>query len=167
MTNNKCYVGFPPDDSPSGGADPHFMCPLRNHENLCFSVQGVPDFIFNLFTDTNLLVNAKFAFPKPEESHFLINGSTFIEQMGITVKNPATSMLTKVKISALDHSIMIDENLITVKDHPITVTILDNNVTTRIEAVSINPVHDETAWIRIATNVGFGLKLKFVKKHLD
>ena len=123
--------------------------------------------MFNLFTDTNLLVNAKFAFPKPEESRFLINTSTFIEQMGITVKSPVTSMLTKVKISALDHSIMIEENLITVGDYPIIVTILDNNITTRIGAVGINPVHDETAWVRIATNVGFGLKFKFVKKHLD
>ena len=87
--------------------------------------------------------------------------------MGITVKSPVTSMLTKVKISALDHSIKIEENLITVEDHPITVNILDNNITTRVGVVGINPVHDETAWVRIATNVGFGLKFKFVKKHLD
>ena len=143
------------------------MCPLRNHENLCFSVQGIPDFMFNLFTDTNLLVNAKFAFPKPEESRFLINTSTFIEQMGITVKNPVTKMLVKAKISALDHSILIDDNFIVVEDHPITITIHDNNITTRIDAMSVNPVHDETAWVRIITNVGFGLKFKFVKRHVD
>ena len=143
------------------------MCPLRNHENLCFSVQGIPDFMFNLFTDTNLLVNAKFALPKPEESRFLINSSTFIEQMGITVKTPVTKMLAKAKISALDHSILIDENFIVVQDHPITITILDSNVTTRIDAMSIKPAHDETAWVTIITNVGFGLKFKFVKKHLD
>ena len=143
------------------------MCPLRNHENLCFSVQGIPDFMFNLFTDTNLLVNAKFAFPKPEESRFLINTSTFIEQMGITVKNPVTKMLVKAKISALDHSILIDDNFIVVEDHPITITIYDNNITTRIDAMSVNSVHDETAWVRVITNVGFGLKFKFVKRHVD
>ena len=54
----------PPTDNPSGGADPHFVCPLRNQEKLCFSVMGIPEFVFNLFSDVNLQLNAKFALPK-------------------------------------------------------------------------------------------------------
>ena len=48
-----------------------------------------------------------------------------------------------------------------------TVNIVNNTVTTTVETVSENPGHDETAWVNIITDVGFNLKLKFVKKHLD
>ena len=164
-----CYItlGIQPANIASGGADPHFLCQLRNNENLCFSVQGIPDFIFNLFSDKNLLLNAKFALPKIEESRLLINSSTFIEQMGLIVKQPVTNMVTKAKISALDHSILIGNNLIIVEDHPITVNILNNSVTTVIEDTSVNLDQDETAWVKVMTNIGFSLKFKFVKKHLD
>ena len=76
--------------------------------------------MFNLFSDTNLLVNAKFALPKIEESHLLVNSSTFIEQLGFSIRHPITHMLTKAKISALDHSILVGDNFIIVEDHPIT-----------------------------------------------
>ena len=52
------------------------------------------------------------------------------------------------------------------KNIPVTINIINNAVTTTIETVS-SSYHDETAWVRIITNVGFSLKFKFVKKHLD
>ena len=120
-----------------------------------------------MFSDHKILLNAKFALPKVEESHLLLNSSTFIEQIGLAVKQPATNILTKVKISALDHSIVIGDNLVIVEDHPIIIKIINNSMTTVIEDTSVNHDHDETAWVKIITTVGFGLKFKFVKKHLD
>ena len=165
-----CFIitlGIQPADSTSGGADPHFVCPLKNNQNFCFSVQGIPDFIFTLFSGQKILLNAKFSLPKIEESHLILNSSTFIEQMGLTVKQSVTNKLTKAKISALDHSILIGDDLVIVKDHPITIKILNSSVTTVIEDTSVNHDHDETAWVKIITNIGFSLKFKFVKKHLD
>ena len=74
---------------------------------------------------------------------------------------------TKVRISALDHSIQIAGSLIIVKDHPIAIDIINNTVTTTVETISANPNHDESAWVTVITDVGFSLKFKFVKKHLD
>ena len=165
-----CYLitlGIQPADSTSGGADPHFVCPLKHNQNFCFSVQGIPGFIFTLFSDQKILLNAKFSLPKIEESQFLLNSSTFIEQIGLTVKQPVTNKLTKAKISALDHSILINDDHVIVEDHPIIIKILNSSVTTVIEDTSVNHDHDETAWVKIITNAGFSLKFKFVKKHLD
>ena len=160
-------LGVQPADSANGGADPHFVCPLKNNQNFCFSVQGIPGFIFTLFSDQKILLNAKFSLPKIEESRFLFNSLTFIEQIGLTVKQPVTNKLTKAKISALDHSVLIGDDLVIVEDHPITIKIFNDSVTTVIEDTSVNHDYDETAWIKIITNAGFNLKFKFVKKHLD
>ena len=157
----------PPTDNPSGGADPHFVCPLRNQEKLCFSVMGIPEFVFNLFSDVNLQLNGKFSLPHEEESRHILESATFIQQLGLIVKHPKKGIHNKVKISALDHSIVVADSLIIVKQYPVTVNIVNNTVTTTVETVSANPGHDETAWVKIITDVGFNLKLKFVKKHLD
>ena len=89
--------------SSSGGADPHFVCSLKDGENLCFSVQGIAGFVFNLFSDLILQMNAKFSEPSIEESWSLMNGSTFVQQLGLIIKHPISDVTTKVKISALDH----------------------------------------------------------------
>ena len=148
-------------------ADPHFVCPLKNKERLCFSIQGIPEFIFNLFSDVHLQLNAKFSLPQDEESRSIQNSSTFIQQLGFIVKNPISNIATKVKISALDHTIFAADSLIIVDEYPVTVKIINNTVTTTVETVSANPDHDETAWVKVITDVGFSLKLKFVKRHLD
>ena len=143
------------------------MCPLKNNENLCFTVQGIPEFIFNLFSDVHLQLNAKFALPQDEESRSILNSSTFIQQLGLIIKHPISNTSAKIKISALDHSIFAADSHITVKRYPVTVAIINNTVTTTVESVSTDPDHDETAWVQVITDVGFSLKLKFVKKHLD
>lgn len=123
--------------------------------------------MFNLFSDLHIQLNAKFTSPSIEESRSLVIGSTFIEQLGLIVKHCSTHALTKIKISALDYSITTADNFITIGNHPVTVNIINGIVTTTVESVSVTPSHDETAWVRIVTDVGFSLKVKFVKKHLD
>ena len=164
------YIGSPSAGSstgPSGGADPHFVCPLKNKEKLCFSIQGMPEFIFNLLSDIHVQLNAKFSLPQAEESHSILNGTTFIQQLGLIIKHPISNICTKFRISALDHSIITADRHITIKEYPVIINIINNTVTATVEAVSANPDHDETAWVRIITDVGFGLKLRFVKRHLD
>ena len=153
--------------NPSGGADPHFMCPLKNGNNLCFSVQGIPDFIFNLFSDSHLQLNAKFSLPEFEESQSLLNSSTFMQELGFTVKHPITNIHTNVKVSALDHSISIAGSLISVKNYPLIIKIINSTVTTTFEATSVSTNPGETPWVKIITDVDFSLKLKFVKYHID
>ena len=112
-------------------------------------------------------MNAKFSLPQAEESHSILNSTTFIQQLGLIIKHPISNISTKLKISALDHSIITADSHITVKQYPVIINIINNTVTTTVETVSANPDHDETAWVRIITDVGFGLKLRFIKKHLD
>ena len=163
---NSSNITFPAGTNPTGGADPHFVCPLRNGQSLCFSVQGEPDFIFNLFSDLNIQMNAKFASPTPDESRYLVNSSTFIQQLGLMINEH--SDITLVKISSLDHSVMVQNSLITVKDKPVTISIANGSAKVIINGDG-NEVHakDETSWVSINTDVGFGIKLKFVNSHLD
>ena len=155
---------------PTSGADPHFVCPLKNGEFLCFSVQGEPDFIFNLFSDANIQVNAKFSLPHPDdESRTLVNSSTFIQDVGLTFKaknNRATA--TKIKLSALDHSISVSDNFINVGTKPITITIIKGSTQIKISSeVSVTESLDETAPIMIKSDLGFVVKVTFVKRHLN
>ena len=90
-----------------------------------------------------------------------------MQELGFTVKHPTTNIYTNVKISALDHSILVAGSLITIKDHPMIIKIINSTVTTAVEAAPVSTNPSETAWVKIITNVSFSLKLRFVKYHLD
>ena len=155
---------------PTCGADPHFVCPLQNGQRLCFSLQGEPDFMFNLFSDVNIQVNAKFSLPHSDESHSLINGSTFIQEMGLIFRTANNKNLTtKMKLSALDHSVTVSGHVVTVSNKPVTITITKGTlqIATSEETSVTTKSLDETALVTIISDVGFGVKVKFVKKHLD
>lgn len=159
----------PPTIPPSSGADPHFLCPLKNGQFLCFSVQGEPDFIFNLFSDINIQVNAKFSLPQPDESRALINTSTFIQEVGLTFKSSNNKRVsTKIKLSALDHSVTVSGNVINISNKPVTIIIIKGSMQIKISSeTSVTESLDETAPINIISDVGFAVKIKFVKRHLD
>ena len=40
--------------------DPHFIVPLLSKKTLCYSIQGYPDFAFNLISNKNFVINAQF-----------------------------------------------------------------------------------------------------------
>jgi len=42
---------------PTLGNDPHFFLPLSNGDHLCFSIQGEPNFAFNLIYDKYIQLN--------------------------------------------------------------------------------------------------------------
>ena len=50
------------------GNDPHFLLPLPNGDQLCFSIQGQPNFAFSLISDKYIQLNGQFVLPALEES---------------------------------------------------------------------------------------------------
>ena len=132
---------------------------------MCFSIQGQPDFAFNLINDKYIQLNGQFVLPT--DSHTIANVSTFLGDLGLMVKDPETGNSTIIEVSAHNHSIRVGSSLTIVKDKPVTVDVsnavsisIDNNDQT-------SKTKDEAAWLYINTNSGFGLKVRFYREHLD
>ena len=151
----------------SMGNDPHFFLPLSNGDHMCFSVQGEPDFILNLINDKYVQLNAQFVLPAEDESHTISNATTFIGSIGLLVTNPDNGDTTAVKVSAVEHGVLVDNSLTIVKDNQVTVDI-SNTVSINVDTdIQSNRLKDELAWLYINTNSGFGMKVRFYKKHVD
>ena len=134
---------------------------------MCFSVQGEPDFAFNLISDKYIKLNGQFVLPAEDESHTITNISTFLGDLALVIVNRDTNSTTVVKVSAVDHSVLAGNSLTAiVKDKPITVNVFEK-VTINVDAhIQTNRLKDESAWLYINTD-GFGIKVRFYKKHLD
>jgi len=151
----------------SGAAeDPHFFLPLKNGDYMCYSVQGIPDFAFNLISDKYIQFNAIFVLPAEDESQTIANVSTFLGDLGLVVKNPKTGQHTVIKVTAHDHSVMVDNTLTFVKDKPVTVKV-SNGVKVIVDSKVQPKLKDASAWLSIETEAGFDFEVKFYKKHLD
>jgi len=150
----------------SVGNDPHFFLPLSNGDNLCFSIQGQPTFIFNLIKDTYVQLNAQFVLPAEDESHTIANVSTFLGNLGLLLRCPVTGNTTAIKVLAEDHTIVVGNSITRVKDRPVTVTIANFNIDIDVGAHQ-QVSSDSSAWLYINTEIGFGIKVRFYKKHLD
>ena len=133
---------------------------------MCFSVQGEPDFAFNLISDKYINLNGQFVLPAEDESHTIANVSTFLGDLALVIVNRDTNSTTVVKVSAVDHSVLAGNSLTIVKDKPVTVNVFEK-VTINVDAhIQTNRLKDESAWLYINTD-GFGIKVRFYKKHLD
>jgi len=153
--------------SASVGNDPHFFLPLTNGDHMCFSIQGQPDFAFNLIKDKYILLNGQFVLPAEEDSHTIANVSTFLGDLGLVVKDPDTGITTIIRVSAQDHSVLVGDSLTIIKNKPVTVDI-SNTVSISIDNnIQPSKLKDESAWLYITTNSDFGLKVRFYKSHLD
>ena len=154
---------------PSGGNDPHFFLPLQNGDNLCFSVQGQPDFMFNLIKDRYVELNTQFVLPAEDESHTIANVSTFLGNLGLLLRSPATGSTMAIKISAQDHTVLVGNSITTVKDKPVIVqvsnTFIVDITTDANQQFYVNK--NGSAWLYINVEFGFGIKVRFYKRHLD
>ena len=149
------------------GNDPHFFLPLANGDHMCFSIQGQPNFAFNMIKDKYIQLNGQFVLPAEEDSHTIANISTFLGDLGLLVRDPETDNTTSIKINAKEHSIQVGNSFTVVKDKQVLVDV-NGNVTIRVdENKRDSKIKDETAWLHVNTNAGFGLKVKFYKSHLD
>jgi len=150
------------------GNDPHFFLPLANGENLCFSIQGQPDFMFSLIKDKFVQLNAQFVLPDSDESTTISNVTTFLGNLGLLLRCPTTSVATIIKVTAQDHSIRVGNEYIVIDNRPVTIMIsCDASVTVTTSGEVPHKMRQDTAWAYINSDVGFGMKLRFYRKHLD
>ena len=98
------------------GNDPHFFLPLANGDYMCFSIQGEPNFAFNMIKDKYIQLNAQFVLPEKEANHTIANVSTFLGDLGLLVMDPDTGNTTSIKIIAKEHSIQVGNSMTIVKD---------------------------------------------------
>ena len=61
------------------GGDPHFMVLLQDLHSLCFSVQGMAGFPFNLVSSRDFVMNAVFINAK----HHVADYATYLGEIGI------------------------------------------------------------------------------------
>ena len=148
------------------GNDPHLLLPLLNGDHLCFSIQGEPNFAFSLISDKYIQLNGQFVLPAEEESHTISNVATFLGDLGLVVKNAKTGNTTIIKVSAQDHSVEVDNSLTIVKNKPVTVQVFDAVSITVDANVQTDKLKEASAWLYINAE-GFGIKVRFYKKHLD
>jgi len=150
------------------GNDPHFFIPLSNGDNLCYSVQGEPDFMFSLIKDKYLQLNAQFVLPAIDESDTIDGVSTFLGNLGILLRNPKNGKSMAIKVNAQDHSVKIGDETEIVVDVPVKVWISkDFNITASLfaEGKIMNKIYG--ARLQLNTAFGFGIRIRFYKKHLD
>ena len=152
----------------SVACDPHFYLPLVNGDHMCFSVQGEPNFAFNLISDECIKLNAQFVLPAKDGSNTIANVSTFLGDLGMVVHNQNTDKDVVIHVSAQDHSVLVGNSLTVVKDKPVFVDVLNSKVSVdvNINKQTTKLTKDESAWLYINTE-GFGIKVRFYKKHLD
>ena len=140
--------------------DPHFLLPLSNGDQLCFNVQGEPDFPFSLISDKYIQLNGVFVLPAEDDSVNISLGTSFLGMLGIMLQSPKTNI---IKVSAQDRSVVVGDSTVAVTNN--------KQVNLDITDVIIISVHtnakDEFAWLNINTDVGFSLTVRFYKKHLD
>ena len=142
--------------------------PLTNGDHICFSVQGEPNFAFNLINSKYIQLNAQFVLPAEDESNTIVNSSTFLGDLGIVIWNKDTSKPVVIHVSAQDRSVKLDNSITVVKDKPVYVDVSNGTVDINLnsERLTAKLMKDESAWLYIDTE-GFGIKVRFYKKHLD
>ena len=93
------------------------------------------------------------------------NVSTFLGDLGMVIHNQDINKDVVIHVFAQDHSILIGNSLTVVKDKPVFMDVFDSTVTVNVNTNN-KLTKDESAWLYISTK-GFGIKVRFYKKHLD
>ena len=110
------------------GQDPHFIVPLMGNQKFCYSMQGMADFVFNLLSDYFININAYFVLPEEEKRSRFKEYATFIGDIGILIRldgQRGNENMTKISISASDHSVSVDGIKTVVSDHSLNIVILN------------------------------------------
>ena len=153
------------------GQDPHFIVPLMGNQKFCYSMQGMANFAFNLLSDYFISINAYFVLPEEEKRSRFKEYATFIGDIGILIRldghrgKSKVENMTKISISASDHSVSVDGIKMVVNDHSLNI-VIDSMST----MVSLDKTVDKK------TNPGLTLTVKrpklsfevtFVHNHID
>ena len=123
-------------DTSSVANDPHFYLPLGIGDHLCFSVQGEPNFAFNLINSKYIQLNAQFMLPAEDKSNTIANVSTFLGDLGIVIWNDDTSKPVVIHVSAQDHSVKVNNSITVVKNKPVFVDVSNSTVAINLNSDS-------------------------------
>ena len=147
--------------------DPHFILPLTNGDQLCFNIQGEPDFPFSLISDKYIQLNGVFVLPAEGESDSISHGASFLGMLGMVFRSPDTGKVNIIKVFAHDHSIVVGDSTLTVVNNKQVNLDITDTVMISIHDITLSNTKDEFAWLSINTNLGFSFTVRFYKKHLD
>jgi len=146
--------------------DPHFAVPLKTGQQLCYSMQGLAGFIFNLISHPNVNINAYFI--APEEDTTLKEYATFLGEVGIMVR-PDHCMghcqSKHITISASDRSVLLDGSKTVITNRP--VHVLVDNSTTTIQLGQVLTNGDTPSLTISIKKPKLSFKINFVNEHLD
>ena len=151
------------------GQDPHFAVPLADGQLLCYSMQGLADFVFNLISDPAININAYFIAPENRED--FKEYATFLGDIGIMVRTNDCKEecrpkdITKITISASDRSIFIDGSRTVLTDRP--VHVLVDNTTANIQLGEKLKKGEHPNMIISVKRPQLSFKINFVNEHLD
>jgi len=151
--------------------DPHFAVPLSNGHNLCYSLQGIANFMFNLISDPLININAYFIAPKVESN--LKEYSTFLGDVGIMIKSPrclkngycANKNIIKMKISAEDNTVLLGASKTAVTDQVVHIMVV--NDTTIIQLGQRFKKEEQRYVIIEVKESQLAFKFQFFNSHLD
>ncbi|XP_065900115.1 inter-alpha-trypsin inhibitor heavy chain H5-like [Dysidea avara] len=149
--------------------DPHFAIPLSTGQQLCYSMQGLANFIFNLISHPNINVNAYFIAPEKDKN--LKEYATFLGDIGIMIQpdhcmgDCRSKHITTITISASDRSILLDGSKTVITDRP--VHVLVDNSTTTIQLGQVLTNRNTPSLIVSIKKPRLSVKINFVNEHLD
>ena len=147
----------------SWGGDPHFSILLRDNSLLCYSVQGESNSVFNLISNTNFLINAKFTPDSKRE------GVTWMGSIGVVIHKTVQyggSRVTHLQFDALDRTVYIGDKII-LDVNAVKELVSENGSLYTVErghpAVFL---HHPSVMVHLK-DVGLHFSIKFEGQHLD
>ena len=147
--------------------DPHFLLPLTNGDQLCFNVQGEPDFPFSLISDKYVQLNGVFVLPDEVESVNISLGASFLGMLGIVLQSPVVGKANIIKVFAQDHTVVVGDSTVTVSNNKQVNLDVTDIVIISVHTINLPDAKDGFGWVNINTDLGFSLTVRFYKKHLD
>ncbi|XP_065905392.1 uncharacterized protein [Dysidea avara] len=151
------------------GMDPHFSVPLLDGKDMCFSMQGVAYFAFNLISDPIININSYFIPPEPGQNFSDV--VTFLGDIGITVQpehcmgHCSEENITKISISASDRSVAVDGSRTILNNRDIRLLIEDG--VARINLGEELGKEERPNLIVEVKHPSLAFKVQFVNEHLD
>ena len=152
------------------GQDPHFIVPLMGDQKFCYSMQGMANFAFNLVSDYFISINSYFVLPEEEKRYRFKEYATFIGDTGIMIQHTIKGKdqlenMTKISISASDHSVTVNGIKTMVSDCSVNIMI-DSRSTT----VNLDKTVDKKTTPGLTVTVKqpkLSFKVTFVHNHID
>ena len=153
------------------GQDPHFIVPLMGNQKFCYSMQGMANFAFNLVSDYFISINAYFVLPEEEKRSRFKEYATFLGNIGILIQQDnhrekgQFENMTKISISASDHSVTVNGIKTMVSDRSVNI-VIDSRSTT----VNLDKTVDKKTTSGLTVTVKqpkLSFKVTFVHNHID